>query len=105
MRHWLVVFAAVMAVSGCAAGAARDSFDDVASLQRRLDERGMGFGLTRVPGEDALLLQVRFRTSSDVGDETEATATEAAQAAAPAGCRVAAVIAQPDGTYKASYAC
>jgi len=103
IRRFAPVLALALALSACATQPARDRFDLV-GIQRNLDARGIGFGVTRVPGEDALLLQVRFRTS-EAGGEAEVTPEEAAAAAAPQGCTVAAVEPQSDGTYKARYAC
>ncbi len=97
---------ALIALGACASSApspSRDRFD-VMAMQRTLDERGIGFGLTRVPGEDAVMLQVRFRTS-DASDEAEPDPRAAAQAVAPAGCTVDTVEEQPDGAVKVTYAC
>jgi hypothetical protein len=82
-----------------------DPFDDVMRAQQRLDERGVGFGVTRVPGHDAFVFQLRFSTSDTSGDlNTDPMA--AAQAAAPEGCTVASVTPQPDGTaYRVDYRC
>lgn len=97
--RWL---AALVLLSACVS---TDPFGDVAGLQRRLDDRGMGFGVTRVPGHDALLLQVRFSTSSD-GEELNTDPLAAAQAAAPEGCEVESVEAAEDGvSYRVEYAC
>jgi hypothetical protein len=108
MRTLMLTMVAAAFVAACASGGRGGlsrGFDDVAAMQRRLDDRGIGFGVTRVPGEDAILLQVRFRPADEVSDRTESTAADAAAAVAPSGCRVASVTAQPDGTYKAAYDC
>ncbi len=98
--------ACLVALSACAAGPAPERSDrfDVMSMQRALDERGIGFGLARVPGEDAVLLQVRFRTS-DADGAPDADPNAAAAAVAPEGCTVQSVEQQPDGAYKVAYAC
>lgn len=96
---------ALSVLSACASGAApsRDRFD-VLGMQRTLDDRGIGFGLTRVPGEDAVLLQLRFR-GADASGEADPDPRAAAEAVAPDGCTVSAVDEQPDGTFKVTYAC
>ena len=98
-----VIIAVLAFVSACASGGGT-SFD-LANMQRRLDDRGMGFGISRVPGHDAFVLQVRFRTS-DAGEEAPADPMAAAQAAAPEGCTVGSLEPEPDGaSYRVEYAC
>jgi hypothetical protein len=87
-----------------AACATSDPFADLVSAQRRLDERGIGFGVTRVPGHDAFVLQLRFATS-DTSAELNTDPQAAAQAAAPPGCTVASVTPQEDGNYRVDYNC
>jgi hypothetical protein len=98
-----LALAAVLAVAACATSPAPDRFD-IRDMQRRLDDRGVGFGLTQVPGENAVLFQVRFRTSEAEADE--AMSPEAAAAlAAPEGCTLNRVEPAPDGALKAVYDC
>lgn len=97
----LCAFAALVMLGACASV---DPFDDVMRAQQRLDDRGIGFGLTRVPGHDAFVFQLRFATS-DTGAELNTDPQAAAQAAAPPGCTVASVTAQDDGSYRVDYAC
>lgn len=93
---------ALLCLAACATA---DPFDDVLRAQQRLDERGIGFGVTRVPGHDAFVFQLRFATS-DAGEDAVADPMAAAQAAAPAGCAVASVTPQSDGaSYRVDYAC
>ena len=94
--------AALLWLGACASGP--DPFDDVARVQQRFDERGIGFGVTRVPGHDAFVFQLRFSTS-DTGSELETDPMAAAQAAAPEGCTVRSVTSQADGSYRADYEC
>jgi hypothetical protein len=94
----------LLALLVLAACATSDPFADLVGAQRRLDERGIGFGVTRVPGHDAFVLQLRFATS-DAGDELNTDPQAAAQAAAPPGCVVASVTPQEDGSYRADYTC
>jgi len=97
------VCAGFLLLAACASGPG--PFDDVMRAQQRLDQRGIGFGVTRAPGHDAFLLQVRFATS-DAGSDLNTDPMAAAQAAAPEGCTVTSVTAQPDGvTYRADYEC
>jgi hypothetical protein len=93
---------AALMLTACAT---TDPFDDVLRAQQRLDERGIGFGVTRVPGHDAFVFQLRFATS-DAGESAITDPTAAAQAAAPEGCTVVSVTPQPDGaSYRVDYAC
>lgn len=92
------------AASLLAACASADPFD-LGVMQRQLDDRGMGFGITRVPGHDAFVFQVRF-TGSDAGADLNTDPMAAAQAAAPAGCTVTSVTPQQDGaSYRVDYSC
>jgi hypothetical protein len=93
--------AAVLTLAACATS---DPFADLVAAQRRLDDRGIGFGVTRVPGHDAFVLQLRFATS-DTGAELNGDPQAAAQAAAPAGCTVTSVTPQEDGSYRVDYDC
>lgn len=96
------VLAALLLACACATA---DPFDDLSAAQRRLDERGLGFGVTRVPGHDAFVFQVRFSTSDTEG-ELGADPAEAAQAAAPEGCTVRSVALLEDGlSYRVDYDC
>lgn len=96
------IIAAAALVGACATS---DPFADLAGAQRRLDERGIGFGVTRVPGHDALVFQLRFSTN-DAGGEPISDPMAAAQAAAPEGCTVASVTPLDDGaSYRVDYVC
>jgi hypothetical protein len=92
---------ALVLLSACATA---DPFADLQGAQRRLDNRGIGYGITRVPGHDAFVFQLRFATS-DAGTELNTDINAAAQAAAPPGCTVSSVDEQSDGSYVAQYAC
>ncbi|MGE0829412.1 MAG: hypothetical protein AB7O04_08690 [Hyphomonadaceae bacterium] len=100
-----LVLAGLAALSACASGGGRF---DIRDMQRRLDDRGIGFGITRVPGENAALFQIRFRTAEadDAADQpvTEADYRAAAEAAAPQGCRLNDLVPTPEGM-KAVYDC
>jgi hypothetical protein len=94
-----------VAVALLAACASADPFNDLVSAQHRLDARGIGFGVTRVPGHDAFVFQIRFATS-DTESEPNADPMAAAQAAAPEGCTVRSVTPESDGgSYRAEYDC
>lgn len=98
-----VIFCTVAAT--LAACASVDPFDDVLRAQQRLDSRGIGFGVTRVPGHDAFVFQLRFSTS-ETGAEAITDPAAAAQAAAPEGCTVRSVTPQEDGaSYRVDYDC
>lgn len=84
--------------------ATSDPMADLVGAQRRLDDRGIGFGVTRVPGHDAYVFQLRFATS-DAGAELNTDPQAAAQAAAPEGCTVARMTEQNDGAYRVEYDC
>lgn len=92
---------ALLLLAGCVTG---DPYADIGLMQRRLDERGIGFGVTRVPGHDAYVFQVRFATS-DTGAELNTDPQAAAQAAAPPGCTVRSVTPEGDGAYRVEYDC
>lgn len=95
-------FIALALLAGCASS---DPFADLSAAQRRLDERGLGFGVTRVPGYDAFVFQLRVSTSEAQGEAAPDPAA-AALAAAPPGCTVRGVTALPDGvSYRAEYQC
>jgi hypothetical protein len=95
---------ALFALALLSACATSDPFADLVSAQRRLDDRGIGFGVTRVPGHDAFVFQLRFSTS-DTENELDTDINAAAQAAAPLGCTVGSVAVQPDGSYRVDYSC
>jgi len=96
---------AVLLLAACATGGA-SPFDDVARAQQRLDQRGIGFGVTRVPGHDAFVLQLRFAVSDASTPELLSDPMAAAEAAAPSGCAVRSVTLLPDGeSYRAEYNC
>jgi len=103
----LVLAASLALLSACATAPARTDRFDIREMQRRLDDRGVGFGLTRVPGESAVMFQVRFRTSdTELEGGPELSPAEAATLAAPEGCtldRLEPVGA--DGSVKAIYRC
>jgi hypothetical protein len=102
MMRTVRALAALLTLGACATGG--DPFSDVARIQQRFDERGIGFGVTRVPGHDALVFQLRFSTS-EAAAELNTDAMAAAQAAAPEGCAVRSVTQQEDGSYRADYDC
>lgn len=94
--------AAVLLLAACAMS---DPFDDIMRAQQRLDERGIGFGVTRVPGHDAFVFQLRISTS-DTESELNFDPMMAAQAAAPEDCAVRSVTPQEDGvSYRVEYDC
>jgi len=97
-------FVAIAAIALTACASSYDPLSDLAGAQRRLDDRGIGYGVTRVPGFDAYVFQLRFSTS-DTGTELNSDPMAAAQAAAPEGCTVRSVTQQEDGAYRADYAC
>lgn len=97
----LRVLLALALLGGCAT---LDPFADVARAQQRLDSRGIGFGVTRVPGSDAFLLQLRF-SGADTEGGLNADPMAAALAAAPRGCRVETLTTQPDGAVRVDYDC
>lgn len=97
-----IIIAAALMLGACASS--YDPLADLAGAQRRLDDRGIGFGVTRVPGHDAYALQIRFSTSDTEG-ELNTDPQAAAQAAAPEGCTVASVTDQGDGNYRVAYDC
>lgn len=99
-----MIVRALPALALLCACASTDPFDDVLRAQQRLDERGIGFGVTRVPGHDAFVLQLRFSTS-DTEAEPISDPMQAAQAAAPQGCTVARVTPEADGAYRVDYSC
>jgi hypothetical protein len=104
MKRLSAVLMLVLAAGGCVS---QSPFDDIAAFQRRLDDRGLGFGVTRVPGHDALVLQMRF-SMSEAGEEAPGASdpVAAAEAAAPPGCTVEKVEPQPDGvSYRVDYKC
>jgi hypothetical protein len=94
--------AALLLLAGCATSS--DPFADLVGAQRRLDDRGFGFGVTRVPGHDAFALQIRFATN-DTGAELNTDPQAAAEAAAPPGCTVTRVTPQGEGNYQVEYDC
>lgn len=93
--------AALVLLGGCVS---LDPLDDVARAQQRLDARGIGFGVTRVPGADAFLLQIRF-SGADAEGGLQTDPMAAALAAAPRGCRVLTISAQGDDGYRVDYDC
>lgn len=97
------ILIAALLLAGCAT--IDDPLSDVSAMQRRLDDRGIGFGITRVPGHDAFVFQVRFQTQ-DTGNEVVTDPLAAAQAAAPAGCSVGTITTEDDGaSYRVTYNC
>jgi hypothetical protein len=98
----ILALAGALLLAACATGP--DPFDDVARVQRSFDERGIGFGVTRVPGHDAFVFQVRF-SASDSASELNTDPMAAAEAAAPEGCTVKSLTHQADGAVRADYEC
>lgn len=96
-----IIGASLILLGACATV---DPFDDLAAAQQRLDERGIGFGVTRVPGHDAYVLQLRFAIS-DADNGLITDPVTAARAAAPEGCRVETMMPQGDGAYRVEYDC
>ena len=94
----------LLALALLGACASVDPFNDVMRAQQRLDSRGIGFGVTRVPGSEAFLLQVRF-TGADAGGALNTDPMAAALAAAPRGCRVETITTQDDGAIRVDYDC
>jgi len=103
--RFMALFASLAVFTACATGAS--PFDDVLSLQRRLDERGLGFGLTRVPGHDAMLFQIRFSGAEAADPNAPPPDIQAAaDAAAPMGCRVETISPAVDGvSFRVDYLC
>jgi hypothetical protein len=98
----LILAVALAGLTACASGGGLN----IVEMQRRLDEAGIGFGITRVPGENAALFQIRFRTSD--AEDPDAPAPDfraAAEAAAPEGCTLASLEPAGEGAMKAVYAC
>ncbi len=89
-------------LGGCAAGGGDY---DLMDMQRRLDNRGMSFGLTRGDSRNAVLLQMRFRTSEAGGDEPAPDFRAAAEAAAPPGCHLQSLTPAGEATMQARYSC
>jgi hypothetical protein len=87
--------------------AAQSPFDNIAAMQQRLDSRGLGFGLARVPGHNAVVFQLRLRTAEADGEAAEEVdPMQAAQIAAPPGCTVKSVTPAADGlSFTAEYDC
>ena len=107
MREFVAI-AAFLALSACASGGP-SGFDNIASIPSTLDQQGVSFGIGRVPGEDALTLQVHFKISEADGEEagpvTDQMWMDAARAAAPEGCTVKSLTPTADGGRKAAYQC
>jgi hypothetical protein len=103
-----VIAAGLLALAACASGPPT-GFDNIASIPSQIDQRGVSFGIGRIPGEDALALKVHFKisaTGEEEGDPvTEADWMEAAKAAAPKGCTVKKLTPTEDGGRKAEYQC
>lgn len=94
----------ILALALLGACASLDPFNDVTRAQERLDRRGLSFGVTRVPDQEAFLLQLRF-TGVEAGG-LDADPMVAALAAAPQGCRVETITAREDGaSYRVDYEC
>jgi hypothetical protein len=108
MNRFALSAIALVVLSGCAAGPP-PTLDHFTGIPRELKEQGVSFGIGRVPGEDALTLQVHFRISATGEDETGPVTEEmwmnAARAAAPAGCVVKSLAPTPEGGRKAAYKC
>jgi len=108
MRNRTIAAFLAISLSACAAGPP-PTLDHFTGVPRELNEQGVSFGVGRVPGEDALTLQVHFKISSagdeDGGPVTDAIWMDAATAAAPKGCTVKALTPTPEGGRKASYKC
>lgn len=110
MRGGMAGLAAALALALTACAGGGGGALNIMEMQRRLDDRGISFGVTRIPGESAALFQIRFRTS-DAGDEageglvTDADFQQAAQAAAPDGCTLVRLEPAGEGAMKAVYDC
>ncbi len=108
MLRLLSAAAAALALAACASTPDRNAGFDLIDMQRRLDARGIGFGVGLPPGGgDGVLFTLRFRTADadDAAPITEADFRAAAEAAAPEGCTLAALTPQADGGMLASYDC
>jgi hypothetical protein len=104
----IVAAMAILALGACESGPP-SGFDDIASIPSELNEQGVSFGIGRVPGENALTLQVHFKISeadgAEAGPVTDEMWMKAAAAAAPAGCTVKRITPTEDGGRKAEYQC
>lgn len=98
------MFRVLLALGLLGACATLDPFNDVAQAQQRLDSRGIGFGVTRVPGSDAFLLQIRF-SGADAGAPLDTDPMRAALAAAPLGCSVETITPQGEDGFRVDYDC
>jgi hypothetical protein len=96
-----IVVAALAALAACASGGGLD----IVGMQRRLDDAGIGFGVTRAQGSNTALFQVRFRTSDAEPGAPEPDFRAAAEAAAPEGCTLAMLEPAGEGAMKATYDC
>ncbi|MBI1186977.1 MAG: hypothetical protein GC206_06530 [Alphaproteobacteria bacterium] len=92
------------ALAALAACASADGGLNIAAMQQRLDDAGIGFGITRAPGSNAALFQIRFRTS-EADDAPAPDFRAAAEAAAPDGCTLASLEPAGEGAMKATYDC
>ena len=103
MRSQAIAAFLAISLSGCAAGPP-STLDHFTGVPRELSQQGISFGVGRVPGEDALTLQVHFKISATGEDEggpvTDAIWMDAARAAAPK-----TLTPTPEGGRKASYQC
>jgi hypothetical protein len=101
----ILVLAALGLIAACTTTSAGGGRLDIRAMQQRLDERGISFGVTRIPGVNSALFQVRFRISEADEATSEADFRAAAEAAAPEGCRLNRLEPAGEGAMKAVYDC
>jgi hypothetical protein len=103
----ILALAALGLMAACTTTSGGGGRLDIQAMQQRLDERGISFGVTRIPGINAALFQVRFRISEAEADQptSEADFRAAAEAAAPEGCRLNRLEPAGEGAMKAVYDC
>jgi len=105
---YVLLAALTFAVAGCVGDEGGGSFDAMA-VPRELSAEGVSFGVGPIAGEhNSMALSVHFAlsdTDANTPVVTDAIWMEAAQKAAPKGCKVASLTPLPNGSRKATYKC